>query len=264
MKVPVKKYLIAIFSVLCFSCAAATVSIEAQFVEIDATNSAFEGLVTHLLATNPGQPTNGYHRTREGILTRPQFQVVQSALLEVTNGANPLVTARVTTDSRRPAEVEMTDTVTNAENDLLQFRLILAITPVVSTNEYTIEMPFTPTTETSVPNFKHPPRPANWPPVTTLSDVMLPGYVVQDFIGCTIWDGQTIVLEQFPDHVFVDRKRDGRRETLVFSEAKRKQLLVFVTATLIDEHGRPIHSAGEMPMTETTIPPQPALTRPTF
>jgi len=50
-----------------------------------------------------------------GILTSPQFQTVQRALAEGTNGANPFVAARVTTASGQQAEVEITDFVTNAE-----------------------------------------------------------------------------------------------------------------------------------------------------
>lgn len=183
--------------------------------------------------------------------------------MEETNGAYPFVTTRVTTDSKRQAEIEMTDTATNTANDILKFNLRLTVMPIVSTNGYAIEMHFTPTTENSLPYFKPLPRPhTNSVPVTTLSDVLPPGFIVQDSIGCTIWDGQTIVLEGFPDHVSVDRKRNGQRETLVFSETRKKRLLVFVTAALVDEHDQPIHSEKEMPKAQTTIPPQTHSTTP--
>ena len=84
--------------------------------------------------------------------------------------------------------------------------------------------------------------------------ILPPAGIAEGDMNCTVWDGQTVVLENFSDDVHLNLPE--RRETLTFSEARKKRLLVFVTATFVDEHGQPLHSANEMPMAQARIPPQ--------
>lgn len=259
-----KKCIIAVFGGFCLTCAASSVSIEVRFVQMDATNCTFDWLVTNLLANNQGQPVMLARYSLGGILTSPQFQVVQRALDEGTNGANPFVATRVTIASGQKAEIEMTDMATNAQKDILELNFRLIVTPNVSTNGYDIKMDFIPLLTTSLPYIKIPPRPSGGIPLMTLSDVLQPAVVFGTPMSCTVWDGQTIVFGHFRDHVFVDRKRDGHMEQLVFSEARKKRLVVFVTQTLVDEHGKRIHSDESMPMAQVALPPQPSPDPPDF
>jgi hypothetical protein len=61
-----------------------------------------------------------------------------------------------------------------------------------------------------------------------------------------LYDGQTLVLGR-PKDEMITLDKDGK-PTSAPSTAK-KNLLVFVTATLIDAAGNPIHSAGWPAMT---------------
>jgi general secretion pathway protein D len=83
-----------------------------------------------------------------------------------------------------------------------------------------------------------------------------------------VWDGQTVVLGGLPSEtvstikdkvpVLGDLPLVGQ---LFRSESKattRKNLLIFVTPTLIDPAGNRIHTEDEMPFTRDAVPSQPA------
>jgi general secretion pathway protein D len=82
-----------------------------------------------------------------------------------------------------------------------------------------------------------------------------------------VWDGQTVVLGGLPSET-VSMLKDkvpllgdlpllGR---LFRSESKattKKNLLIFVTPTLIDPVGNRVHTEDELPFTHDAVPPQP-------
>jgi general secretion pathway protein D len=83
-----------------------------------------------------------------------------------------------------------------------------------------------------------------------------------------LWDGQTVVLGGLPSEtvsllkdkvpMLGDLPLVGR---LFRSESKatiKKNLLIFVTPTLIDPRGNRVHAADELPFTRDAVPPQPA------
>jgi beta-lactamase regulating signal transducer with metallopeptidase domain len=63
-----------------------------------------------------------------------------------------------------------------------------------------------------------------------------------------LWDGQTLVFNKFKT------KSVGAEN---FPKNEDKELLVFITVTLVDPAGNRIHSDEEMPFVKDTIPPQP-------
>lgn len=69
-----------------------------------------------------------------------------------------------------------------------------------------------------------------------------------------LWDGQTLVLappvkEMLGDRFVQDNSNAGKKEG-------DKELLVFVTATMIDAAGNRVHTAAELPFAQTNVPPQ--------
>jgi general secretion pathway protein D len=88
--------------------------------------------------------------------------------------------------------------------------------------------------------------------------------------SCVVWDGQTVVLggliseniQKVKDKVPVlgDLPLLGRMFRSESSAAAKKNLLIFVTPTIIDPAGNRLHSPEEMPFAQNSFPPQPSVT----
>jgi general secretion pathway protein D len=82
-----------------------------------------------------------------------------------------------------------------------------------------------------------------------------------------VWDGQTIVLgglisedvTKVKDKVPVlgDLPLLGRFFRSEASQTRKKNLVIFVTPTIIDPAGHRLHSEEEMPFAQTSLPTQP-------
>jgi len=70
-----------------------------------------------------------------------------------------------------------------------------------------------------------------------------------------VYDGQTLVLGS-PSVTRVSQQSNGQSVTNAIPEDPEKRLLVFITPTIIDPAGNPIHASGNEPWADTT-PPQP-------
>jgi general secretion pathway protein D len=93
--------------------------------------------------------------------------------------------------------------------------------------------------------------------------------VRQVVTSCIVWDGQTVVLGgQITESV--QRQKDkvpflgdlpgvGRLFRSESNQTQRKNLVVFVTPTIIDPSGNRKNSDAEMPFARATIPMQPPL-----
>ena len=84
--------------------------------------------------------------------------------------------------------------------------------------------------------------------------------------SAVVWDGQTVVLgglitedvTKFKDKIPVlgDLPLLGRFFRSESSSTKKKNLVIFVTPTIIDPAGNRFHSEDEMPFAQVGIPPQ--------
>ena len=210
-----------------------------------------------------------------GILTEPQFQVAIKAL-EQGVGVRLLAAPKVTTLSGQEARIKVVDiktyvafldTGTNTiEGEPLP---ILDVTPRVLADGHTIQMNI----RASWPEFLEykediwavgadkentlpPPKPIAPLPKFRLRPV---AKIV------TLRDGQTVVLgglisedvQKIKDKVPVlgDLPLLGR---LFRSESgsKNKNVIIFVTPTMVDPAGNPVHSARDLPVPQNSQPPQ--------
>lgn len=85
-----------------------------------------------------------------------------------------------------------------------------------------------------------------------------------------VWDGQTVVLgglisdnvmktkDKIP--VIGDLPLVGRLFRSESSTSKKKNLVIFVTPTIIDPAGNRMHSEEEMPFAQSSVPPQKPVT----
>ena len=245
-----------------------------------------------LLTSGLGNPSASPF-TLTGILTDPQFRVVIQDLQQRT-GTELLGQPEVTITSGRQAQMKTVDvitvvtginkraltppgiTVTNGEEgslyvtEKMEFGPVLDVIPSVLGDGYTIELTVIPT----VPEFlgyeeNRTNRVAvyvngkkKW--VTPPRPILRAGQMAA---VVRVWDGQTVVLGGLLSETVTTIKDQvpmlGDLPLLGWlfrSESKtiqKKNLLVFVTPTLIDPAGNRIHSEEHMPFTREAVPPQP-------
>jgi len=154
----------------------------------------------------------------------------------------------------------------------LPFGPALDVVPYISADGYTIEMTIIPViTEFLGYDLQ---TAQLFVPQTILSTgqsvesiLPLPNYRVRQVTtSAVVWDGQTIVLggllsenvTRVKDKVPVlgDLPLLGRFFRSESSDTKKKNLLIFVTPTIIDPAGNRLHSEDEMPFAQTSIPAQ--------
>lgn len=105
--------------------------------------------------------------------------------------------------------------------------------------------------------------------------VVLPDFTVRQVVTTVnIWDNQTVVigglissevqstLDKVP--VLGDVPIVGRLFQSQSKNAIKKNLMIFVTATIVDPAGHRVHSDDELPFAQSAIPPQPVVEGQTF
>ena len=146
---------------------------------------------------------------------------------------------------------------------------MLDVVPYILSDGYTINLTLIPSL-TEFIGYQTPPNIAN---VTGgLNAVQLPTIlpefsVRQVITTVNVWDGQTVVLgglitsqtQTETDKVPVvgDIPVIGRLFTSQVKAAVKRNLMIFVTATVVDPAGNRIHSEDELPFAQNSIPPQP-------
>lgn len=154
--------------------------------------------------------------------------------------------------------------------DTLPFGTALDVIPYVSADDYSIQMTIIPTiTEflgyDSLPQFA---AQAQGSSGGTLTQVLpLPASRVRQVVTTVVvWDGQTVVLGGLVSET-VSKTKDkvpvlgdlpwmGRFFRSESNISTRKNLLIFVTPTIIDPAGNRLHSEDEMPFAQNSVPPQ--------
>lgn len=97
---------------------------------------------------------------------------------------------------------------------------------------------------------------------------VLPGFRVQKAEAhVNLWDNQTLVLGNLKSN-FVGGDGQIHNESKLLRDAEKKngtadkELLVFITATIVDPAGNRVHSDDDLPFNPATIPPQPKIPSP--
>ncbi|MCX8090853.1 MAG: type II and III secretion system protein [Verrucomicrobiae bacterium] len=152
---------------------------------------------------------------------------------------------------------------------------VLDVIPNVLSDGYTINLTLIP----SLAEFAGYDNPqevlasGNLPPGTVLVPTVLPRFTVRQVVTTVnVWDGQTVVLggllsdkvQSIKDKVPVlgDLPLLGRFFRSESKTTNKKNLVIFVTPTMIDPAGNRLHTDEDMPFALSTIPPQPKETGP--
>jgi beta-lactamase regulating signal transducer with metallopeptidase domain len=95
-----------------------------------------------------------------------------------------------------------------------------------------------------------------------------PGFRIQEgHATVNLWDGQTLVLGNMKSD-FIGGDGQPGNESKFFQDAEKKngtadkELLVFITATIVDPAGNRVHPDDKLPFNPSTIPPQPKISTP--
>lgn len=146
---------------------------------------------------------------------------------------------------------------------------ILDVVPYVLSDGYTINLALIP----SVTEFTGYETPPIIPDVTgnlnvVQLPVILPSFTVRQVVTTVnVWDNQTVVIGGLVSSSVISTKDKvpvigdlpalGRLFQSQSKQTVKKNLMIFVTATIVDPAGNRVHSDDELPFAQNTIPSQP-------
>jgi general secretion pathway protein D len=146
---------------------------------------------------------------------------------------------------------------------------LLDVVPYVLSDGYTINLTLIPSV-TEFAGYQNPPNIANVTGNLNVVQlpVILPSFTIRQVLTTVnIWDGQTVMLgglvssstqtEKDKVPVVGDLPIVGRLFQSQMKVAVKKNLMIFVTATIVDPAGNRLHSEDELPFAQNAIPPQP-------
>jgi Flp pilus assembly secretin CpaC len=212
-----------------------------------------------------------------GILNATNARTALRAL-EARSGIETLGEPEVTTTSGRQTQMRVTDVVTVVTNLTFQDTFtnqdgvlvtnaivpqtnkfetgpVLDVVPYVLSDGYTINLAVIP----SVTEFLGYDKSTNTTAVHNRAGEkinvpqVLPRFTVRQVATTlNLWDGQTAILGGLPETTYVNG-------SVVTAKPKTddKELLVFITASVVDPAGNRIHADDELPSAQKGIPPQP-------
>jgi general secretion pathway protein D len=146
---------------------------------------------------------------------------------------------------------------------------VLDVVPYVLSDGYTINLTLIP----SFTEFNGYDNPPNIPNVTSGLNVVqlpvvLPDFTVRQVITTVnIWDNQTVVVGGLISSTVQDTKDKvpvlgdvplvGRLFQSQSKTTQKKNLMIFVTATIVDPAGNRVHTDDELPFAQNAVPVQP-------
>lgn len=146
---------------------------------------------------------------------------------------------------------------------------ILDVVPYVLSDGYTINLALIP----SVTEFTGYETPPAIPDVTgnlnvVQLPVILPSFTVRQVVTTVnVWDNQTVVIGGLISSSVLSTKDKvpaigdlpmiGRLFQSQSKQTVKKNLMIFVTATIVDPAGNRVHSDDDLPFAQTAVPPQP-------
>jgi type II secretory pathway component GspD/PulD (secretin) len=147
---------------------------------------------------------------------------------------------------------------------------ILDVVPYVLSDGYTINLALIPSVTEFVGYATPPPIPDVTGNLNVVQlPVILPEFTVRQVVTTVnVWDNQTVVIgglisssvqstkDKVP--VIADLPLVGRFFQSQSKSTQKKNLMIFVTATIVDPAGNRVHSDDDLPFAQNSVPPQPA------
>ena len=154
--------------------------------------------------------------------------------------------------------------------DQMELGPVLDVIPYVLSDGFTVNLTLIPTL-TEFVGYDNPNEVLTsgivLPPGSVLVPTVLPRFRVRQVVSTVnVWDGQTVVLggliadsvSSIKDKVPIlgDLPYVGRLFRSESKNTQKKNLVIFVTPTIIDPAGNRMHSDDEMPFAQTSFPSQ--------
>ena len=270
-------------------------TIEAKFCEVTTEDDKalgfdhmFGGMLTNgVRKAEQPDSTNAALATATSILTESQFRVMLKAL-EQRSGVDVLSMPKITTLSGRQAQIKVANiqyVVTDlgvhlATNQVgtskasevsssmkpitepFEVGPVLDVVPYVAADGFTIQMTIIATVKEFLgydwkEGFIATVRKGNAKQAEQATP--LPRFRLRQVVStATVWDGQTVILYggSITDEVKTKDKVPVLGDVRV-PVSKKKNLLVFITPTIIDPAGNRVHTDDELPFRKASIPRQP-------
>ena len=252
------------------------ININVRFVEVDSQNG-FGWIIGNMLLAATNSSTGDFPVQFSGILTEPQYQVVLRAM-EERKDTKVLAMQQVTTSSGQQAQIQTVElkTVINGMNlplpalpghattnsssnpayqtQVLPFGAVLDVIPYVAADGHTIQMTLLPTVSEFL-GYDDPPKLLNGSrKLKGEAELPLPRMRVRQMtLNVNVWDGQTLFLGTASNEI-LSKKPDGSIDRSV-SRDTNKQLLIFITPTIVDQGGNRMSAGDALPI-ERTSPAQ--------
>jgi beta-lactamase regulating signal transducer with metallopeptidase domain len=245
------------------------VTIRAKFVEAneEASKLVFDEILFSKALNGDGRPLNaGTNVSLVAILTDSRFQEL-SRIMQERAGFDLLAEQNVTTLSGRQAQIQNADIQSIVKlnpqalvppgivssnlytSTPMAFGPVLNITPAVATDGTRMSLSITAQVTEFLGNdaaLTGEPVPIYVDGKTQSVNPPLPRIRIRELhTASTIEDGQTVVLSKLSDTMI---KYDKNGKAVPEPNKGNKDLFVFVTATLIDPAGNPIHSGASPPL----------------
>jgi type II secretory pathway component GspD/PulD (secretin) len=175
---------------------------------------------------------NGTTRTKAVILYATEWRVLLTAIERQAN-ANILVCPRITTESGRKAHIGVPNIVAPGDtNSFQEAGPTVDVLPTISADGFSIHLVLN-ATNTEFVGYDNP----------VTAHLPVPHYRVrQTAITTNVFDGDTLVLRQFPEENATNQN---------------PVMLIFITPTLIDPAGNRVHTDEEMPIARPQPGPNP-------
>jgi beta-lactamase regulating signal transducer with metallopeptidase domain len=197
------------------------------------------------------------------------------SLKDVTFLAEPEVTTTTGRQTRvRATQVQTVITNMSLRQDVLGGNSVqpqtgqvetgpaLDLVPYVLSDGYTINLTLTP----SLTTFAGYDNTTNTVPAYTktgekvdLPQILARTRVRRTVANVNLWDNQTVLLGGLPEKDYVQGKEVAEK-----SKTSTKELLVFVTAVIVDPAGNRVHSDAALPFAQSSVPSQPLMAVPDF
>ncbi len=257
------------------------IHIKTRFIEVP--EKVFQAMAPDLFPNaDMKSGTNGWH----ALLTNEKFQMVLNQMLSLgTSEGEQLAAPEVVLTTGRQAQMRETQVLTIITNftflknltnseassvtpqaSPLETGPMIDVVPYVLADGFTINLTAIPSI-TDFLGYDLPPKES----ISKNDDaihlpVILPVTRVQQaIVNVNLLDHQTLVIGKIPKHFYVNGiELAGEPDS--FKKAKKKknepnvadtELLIFVTATIVDPAGNRVYSDDELPFAQTGFPAQP-------
>jgi Flp pilus assembly secretin CpaC len=213
-----------------------------------------------------------------GILNATNARTILRSL-ESRRDIEVLAEPEVTTTSGRQTQVRATDVVTVVTNMVFRDTLtnqdgsiitnavvpqtsqvetgpVLDVVPYVLADGYTINLAVIPSVTEFLGYDKTTQTTTTHNRIGEKIDVpiILPRFTVRQVVTTlNLWDNQTVLIGGLPEATHV-----GGNVVAGNPKASDKELLVFITATIVDPAGNRVHTDDELPFAQKDVPPQPS------